>query len=151
VGDGTFAPLDAEEATVIVDFQRLRASEAEDPFNRAGIIRDGMAKKRPGTRVVTFTHDPDADQIAHAREAVDGASTLVIMTRDATENTYQVEIAKDLIARANPERLVHVALRGPYDAGILDGADDVDDTLLTCGDPAVTLEALVDRLVGDSS
>jgi beta-N-acetylhexosaminidase len=151
VGDTTFAALDAGKTTVIVDFQRLRASEAEDPFNRAGIIRDGMTKKRPGIRVVTFTHDPDAAQVRHAQAALDGAETLVLMTRDATENAYQIDIAKDLIARANPERIVHVALRGPYDAGILDGAGDVADTLLTFGDPAVTLEALVDRLVGGSS
>ena len=67
------------------------------------------------------------------------------MTRDATDNPYQVEIARELIARAKPSRLIHVALRGPYDAGIL---GDVDDTLLTYGDPAVTLEALVARLTG---
>jgi beta-N-acetylhexosaminidase len=145
VGGSAYSPLEAGKTTVILDFKRLRASEAEDPFNRAGIIRDGMAEKRPETQVVTFSHDPDDAQITRARDAVDGAETLVIMTRDATENGYQVEIAKDLIARATPERVIHIALRGPYDAGIL---GDVDDTLLTYGDPAVTLEALVDRLVG---
>jgi hypothetical protein len=36
-------------------------------------------------------------------------------------------------------------MRGPYDAGIF---GDVSDTLLTFGDPAVTVEALVNILAG---
>ena len=131
---------------MIVDFQRLRASEAEDPFNRAGIIREGIAARRPEIDVVTLGHEPERAEIAQAEDAVEGAEVLVLMTRDATDNPYQVAIGKDLIARAHPERIVHVALRGPYDAGIL---GDVSDTLLTYGDPAVTLEALVDRLLGE--
>jgi len=66
-----------------------------------------------------------------------------LLTRDATDHTYQVEIGKKLIARADANRVIHVALRGPYDAGIF---GDVDDTLLTYGDPAVTVQALVDIL-----
>jgi uncharacterized protein (DUF849 family) len=68
------------------------------------------------------------------------------MTRDATDFPYQVEIARQVIAAApDGARIVHVALRGPYDAGLL---GDVDATLLTFGDPAVTLKALVGVLAG---
>jgi hypothetical protein len=144
-GGGDFRPLERGKPTVIVDFQRLRASEAEDPFNRAGIVRDGLGEQRPDVRVATLSHEPSDAEIAAVPDAVAGAEVLVIMTRDATDNAYQVTIAKDLIARATPSRVVHVALRGPYDAGIL---GDVDATLLTFGDPAVTLEALVERLTG---
>lgn len=143
---GDFRPLEAGRRTVVVDFQRRRASEAEDPFNRAGIVRNGLAERRPDVHVVTLSHEPDDAELATMREAVADAEVLVIMTRDATDNGYQVEIARDLIARANPSRVVHVALRGPYDAGTL---GEVRDTLLTFGDPAVTLEALVERLVGE--
>jgi hypothetical protein len=75
------------------------------------------------------------------------ARTIVIMTRDATDFPYQVKIARQVIEAApNGARIVHVALRGPYDKGIL-GA--VDDTILTFGDPAVTLKALVSILAGE--
>ena len=144
--DGSaFRPLEDGKKTVVVDFQRLRASEAEDPFNRAGIVRDGLADQSPDIRVITLSHEPQAGELSRAREAVDGAEVLVLLTRDATDNPDQVVVAKELIARAKPSRVVHVALRGPYDSGIL---GEVSDTLLTYGDPAVTLEALVERLTG---
>jgi hypothetical protein len=68
------------------------------------------------------------------------------MTRDATDSPYQVELGRKVVAAA-PEgaRIIHVALRGPYDARIL---GKVSDTLLTFGDPAVTLKALVGVLAG---
>jgi hypothetical protein len=92
-----------------------------------------------------MSHDPQDPEIEEAQKAVTGADTLVLLTRDAVDHTYQAEIGKDLIARSDASRVIHVAMRGPYDAGIF---GDVSDTLLTFGDPAVTVEALVDRLAG---
>lgn len=146
VRNSSFKPLDGATKTVVVDFQRLRASEAEEPYNRAGIIRDGIEQNVPNATVVTLSQDPDDTEIARVRESVDCVNILVLMTRDATDNAYQVDISKDLIARADADRVIHVALRGPYDAGVL---GEVDDTILTYGDPAVTLEALVDLLTGN--
>jgi hypothetical protein len=72
---------------------------------------------------------------------------LVVMTRDATDNTDQVDIASQAIA-ATPSgaRVIHVALRGPYDRGLL---GPVEATILTFGDPAVTLRALPAVLAGE--
>jgi beta-N-acetylhexosaminidase len=141
-----FAPIDPDAPALVVDFQRLRSSEAEDPFNRGGIVRNEARTLLPNTRVATLSHQPRGEEVIFATNAARQASTIVVMTRDATDSPYQVELGRKVIAAA-PEgaRIVHVALRGPYDAGIL---GEVSDTLLTFGDPAVTLKALVGVLAG---
>jgi beta-N-acetylhexosaminidase len=146
VGGNEFEPITADEPALIVDFQRLRSSEAEDPFNRGGIIREQAALLLPATRVATLGHHPRNEEATFAINAARLARTIVIMTRDATDFPYQVDIAAKVFAAAGPDaRIIHVALRGPYDTGIL-GA--VNDTILTFGDPAVTLKALVGVLAG---
>ena len=146
-GNNTFVPVDPGENALIVDFQRLRTSEAEDPFNRGGIIRDEVRKLLPNVRVATLSHQPRNEEAQFAINAAQLATTIVIMTRDATEFPYQAEIANQVIANApDGARIIHVALRGPYDNGIL---GPVSDTLLTFGDPAVTLKALVGALAGN--
>lgn len=145
-GGTTFTPIGPDEPALIVDFQRLRSSEAEDPFNRGGIVRDEATIQLPKTRVATLSHQPSGDETTYAVNAARQAPTIAIMTRDATDFPYQVEIARQVIAAApSGARIVHVALRGPYDAGIL---GPVNDTILTFGDPAVTLKALVGVLSG---
>ncbi len=145
-GGGRFEPIVADEPALIVDFQRLRSSEAEDPFNRGGIVREEAALQLPETRVATLSHDPGHKEAAFATNAARLARAIVIMTRDATDFPYQMEIARQVIDAAGPDaRIVHVALRGPYDLGIL---GPVGDTLLTFGDPAVTLRMLVGVLSG---
>lgn len=147
-GDERFRPLGQNEPALVIDFQRLRSSEAEDPFNRGGIIRDGITALLPATRVVTISHEPQGHEVIQATQAARQAQTLVVMTRDATDFSYQVELARKAIDQLPAgASIIHVALRGPYDAGIL-GA--VDTTILTFGDPAVTLTALVRVLAGET-
>jgi hypothetical protein len=146
LGGGTFAPIAGNVRALIVDFQRLRSSEAEDPFNRGGIVRDEARRLLPSTRVATLSHQPRSEEARFAIEAARSITTLVLMTRDATDFPYQVEIGRQVIDAAPPNtRVIHVALRGPYDAGLF---GPVDDTLLTFGDPAVTLKALAGVLAG---
>ncbi len=146
LGSGSFTPIAPDEPALIVDFQRLRSSEAEDPFNRGGIVRDEVKRLLPATRVATLSHQPRGEEVIFATQAVRQASTLVIMTRDAVDFPYQVELARKAISAApDGARVIHVALRGPYDVGIL---GPVDDTILTFGDPAVTLKALAGMLAG---
>lgn len=147
LGDGPFVPLGSDEPALVIDFQRLRSSEAEDPFNRGGIIRDGIRERLPNVRVATLSHQPQGHEVIQATQAARQVRTLVVMTRDATDNPYQVEIARQAIANLPQDsRVIHVALRGPYDAGLV---GPVDATVLTFGDPAVTLASLVRVLAGD--
>jgi len=146
VAGGPFRPIAANEPALIVDFQRLRSSEAEDPFNRGGIIREEAALQLPGTRVATLGHEPARAEVESAEAAARNARTIVFMTRDAGDFPYQVEIARGISNATGPDaRIVHVALRGPYDTGLL---GPVESTVLTFGDPAVTLKMLVGVLSG---
>lgn len=140
-----FRPLSNESGTVIIDFQRLRHFEFGDPFNLPGIVRESLKEKLPQATVITLSQEPSDDELAQARKTVPNAKTLVLMTRDANTYSSQADIGRDLISRTNAERLVHVSMRGPYDRDIF---GDVDNTLLTYGDPAVTVQALVDKLAG---
>ncbi|MGB3305370.1 MAG: glycoside hydrolase family 3 N-terminal domain-containing protein [Thermomicrobiales bacterium] len=143
-----FKPIPRDEPVGFVDFQRLRASEAEDPFNRAGVFKNAITAALPAARVVSIGHSPNAAEIERASRLAETVSTLVIMTRDATDNAYQVDISREVLRNIEPgTRIVHVVLRGPYDRGVL-GA--VDATILTFGDPAVTLRALASILAGSS-
>lgn len=137
---GALPPADAP--MVVIDFQRRRASEAEDPYNRAGIVRQ-LETRRPGTTVITLPEEPTDDQIATAIETASATSALVLLTRDAPTSPVQAEIANRIAAAAGDARIIHVALRGPYDDGIIQRADTV---VCTYGDPALTLESLVDVL-----
>jgi len=132
----------------VIDFQRLRSSEAEDPFNRAGVLRDAIAASFPAATTITMHHDPTDNDLAAALITALTVDVLVIATRDATENAYQVELARQLIAGTRPgTTIVHVALRGPYDRGIL---GDIDATIFTFGDPAVTLRVLPQLLAAST-
>jgi beta-N-acetylhexosaminidase len=147
LGANPFVPLAADEPALVIDVQRLRSSEAEDPFNRGGIIRDGILARLPQVRVSTLSHQPRGEEVTFAANAARRARTLVAMTRDATDFPYQVDLLRAAISNLPPgARVIHVALRGPYDAGIL---GPVEATLLTFGDPAVTLQALVHILAGE--
>lgn len=142
-----FSPIGPEEKTLVIDFQRLRSSEAEDPFNRGGIVREGLQGRLSRTRVATLSHQPQGEEVIFATNAARQVETLVVMTRDAIDSTYQVELAQKAVAHLpTGARVIHVALRGPYDAGIL---GPVDATVLSFGDPAVSLRAVVALLVGD--
>ncbi|MGI8483987.1 MAG: glycoside hydrolase family 3 protein, partial [Thermomicrobiales bacterium] len=147
--DGQFSPIAADANLGVIDFQRRRASEAEDPFNRAGVFRTAAQGNFTHARVATLGHEPAETEIALAIALAADVDTLVIMTRDATDNGYQVDIAKRAIAKVTPgARVIHVALRGPYDEGIL---GKVDSTILTFGDPAVTLRVLPRMFTGETA
>ena len=147
--EGTFVPIAVDAHLGVIDFQRLRASEAEDPFNRAGVFRTAAQANFTHARVATLGHEPAKTEIALAIALAADVDTLVIMTRDAIDNTYQIDIARRAIAKVAPgNRVIHIALRGPYDEGIL---GEVDTTMLTFGDPAVTLRVLPRMFTGESA
>jgi beta-N-acetylhexosaminidase len=141
-----FRPVDPAEPGVIIDFQRHRGTEAEDPVLRGQLVRDLAARMLPNLDVVTIPHDPASENIDAALRTATGASTLIFLTRDATDNSYQVDIARQVISVAAPHvRVIHIALRGPYDTGLI---VEATDRLATYGDPAVTLQAVIEVLAG---
>jgi hypothetical protein len=67
------------------------------------------------------------------------------MTRDAINYPDQVELGTRLFNVTEGAEKVHVCLRGPYDRGML---GEVDETVMTYGDPVVSLQALADAFAG---
>ncbi len=145
-GPKPFAPVPPDASTVFIDFQRFRTTEAEDPVGRAGVLRDAIAEHLPGAVIATLSNDPTEDEIKQAIDSAGAASTLIILTRDASDLPRQAEIAQHVIASARDSaRMIHCAMRGPYDAGRL---ANVDDFLFAFGDPAISIRALLAVLAG---
>jgi beta-N-acetylhexosaminidase len=146
VGPKPFVPLDRESGHVFVDFQRFRAVEGGDPVGRSKLLRDEVEANLPHSTVVTLSDQPTSDEIASATTHAVDASTLIVLTRDATESPHQLDIARQAIAATPGDtRVIHCPMRGPYDAGLL---GDVDDFLFAFGDPAISIRALVAILCG---
>ena len=107
------------------------------------------ANRPNSATVVALSDEPTDREIDGAVTAASKATTLVILTRDASDLPRQVAIANRAIAAAPEEaRVIHCPMRGPYDAGTLARADD---WLFTFGDPALSIEALVAALAGEAA
>jgi hypothetical protein len=98
--------------------------------------------------IASLEHEPSAGAIERAIESGREVDVIVFLTRDATDNPIQIDVARRIIdAAPNSARIIHVALRGPYDLGLVPQASS---RIATYGDPAVTIHALVDILTGAS-
>jgi len=137
---GNIVPaLPNDPSTVIIAFARLRNLEVVDRFGLPSVMADAIAENLPDARMITLSPDLDEDEVQAALAAARDATTLVVMTRDAIQHADQVELGTRLFEATTDARKVHVCLRGPYDRGLL---GDVDETVMTYGDPVVTLRAL---------
>lgn len=137
--------LENDPSTVIIAFARLRNLEVVDRFDLPGVMANAIAENLPAARMLTLSPDLAGDEVDAALKAAAGAKTLVVMTRDAIQHRDQVDLGTRLFAEAGDARKVHVCLRGPYDRGLL---GDVDETVMTYGDPAVSLQALAQAFSG---
>ncbi len=149
VGPKPFQPVADDQGTVFVDFQRFRTNEAADPVNRTGVLQAAVAMSLPSATIATLSDQPAKAEIAAAVARARDATTLVVMTRDASDHPEQIAIANRAIAAASETaRVIHCPMRGPYDATML---NRVDDHVFTFGDPLVSIEALVATLAGAAS
>jgi hypothetical protein len=149
LGQSPFMPLSSTDTGLIVNFHRLRGSEAEDPVHREDILRELTTQNLPNMHLALLEHVPTPHAVQSAIDRASSAPTLIFLTRDATDNPVQIEIAHQVIAAAPDDvRIIHIALRGPYDIGLI---PEAQDRLATYGDPAVTLRALFDILTGLAS
>jgi beta-N-acetylhexosaminidase len=126
----------------MVEFTTYRSSQAENPdalthFHRA------FKQRVPDLDAVTLSPELDAAEIEQARTIAAESDVVVIATRSAHLNPDQAALARELIEGG--ARVVLACLRNPYDAEVLPGADS---TLLTFGDAAPSLVAVVDALAG---
>ena len=146
VGPKPFRTVSDGPGVVFVDFQRFRTNEAADPVNRTGALRAAVTMNLSNATIATLGDEPAETEIADAAASARNATTLIVMTRDASDNRQQFEIANRLIAAAPADaRVIHCCMRGPYDATLLSRADD---HVFTFGDPKVSIDAMVAFLIG---
>lgn len=137
--------LEHGSSTVIIAFARLRNLEVVDRFDLPGVMANAVAESLPAARMLTLSPDLADDEVQAALQAAGEATTLVVMTRDAIQHSDQVDLGRRLFTAAGDARKVHVCLRGPYDQDLL---GEVDETVMTYGDPAVSLQALATAFAG---
>lgn len=132
--------------TVVLQFARLRNLEIVDRFDLPSVMERAIEDKLPHATMITLHSDPTEPEIQDAIQLVSGARTLVVCTRDAIQHSYQVDIAKRILAATSSSATrIHVNLRGPYDTGLV---GDVDETVFTFGDAVVSLRALASAFAG---
>jgi beta-N-acetylhexosaminidase len=137
--------LPDDPSTVIIAFARLRNLEVVDRFGLPSVMEDAIATDLPHATMITLSPELTDGEVDAAITAAQGATTLVVMTRDAINHEDQIAVGKRLLDAAGDARTIHVCLRGPYDRGLL---GDVDETIFTFGDPVVTLRAIASAFAG---
>lgn len=137
--------LEDHPSTAIIAFARLRNLEVVDRFGLPTVMATAIAENLPNVQVITLSANLSNDEVDTALGAAREAKTIVVMTRDAISHPDQVEIGRRLMDSSGEARKVHVCLRGPYDQGLL---GDVDETVMTYGDPVVSLQAVAQAFAG---
>lgn len=140
---GNVLPLLPSTRLLLIDCMLPRFSQAEEALERAELLRGLMQSAFPNMVALTLGSTPETDQVRQALELAERCEATVFVTRNASLIPAQGQLAKAFADVSTP--LIHVAARSPYDAGVVPSAAV---TLLTYGDPVVSLEALVDVLAG---
>jgi beta-N-acetylhexosaminidase len=94
-------------------------------------------------RGLTVGAEPTVEDIDRVRTLLQELDAVLLVTRNAALSQQRMQFLQVLSGSTIP--VIHVAVGLPYDAGLVANAKV---TLLTYGDPDVSLMALVDVLTG---
>jgi beta-N-acetylhexosaminidase len=136
-------PLARDTRLALIDCVLPRFSLVEEAFERAALLAALTTEAFPNTTGLTLSPDLSDDELAEARALVEASDAVLLVTRNAALIPAQARLAQMLARLGRP--LIHAAVRMPYDAAVVPGAAA---TLLTYGDPDVSLHALIDVLAG---
>jgi beta-N-acetylhexosaminidase len=144
--DSSLFPLDPGLRYGVVEmagFNDTVAVEKGDPT----LFISRLAAVRPDiiTSTIMFG-EKESRRINSAKHIAQDCDVLILVTRNAHMNPYQVEIGMACIERA--KQTILVCARNPFDADVFQNADVI---LCTCGDSTPSLDAAVDVLVGKCS
>jgi beta-N-acetylhexosaminidase len=136
-------PLPADARLAAIDCLLPRFNDAEEAASRAELLRGLLAAAFP--RLDHRALMPDAPEAAwrQAIEAAGRADAVLIVTRNAWLVERQAALGAALAGAGAP--LIHLAARSPRDGELLPGAAA---TLLSYGDPPLSLRAAVEALGG---
>lgn len=132
-------PLARDTRLVVIDCLQPRFSNAEEAVDRSALLRGLLLDRFPAAQYLALP--PGAPETwTQALALARTAAVVLLVTRNAWADGRQRELAAALSNEAAP--LVHLAARGPQDAALV-GAGA---TVLTYGDPALSLAAAVAQL-----
>ena len=137
-------PLAKGSHVVLIDCMLPRFSQAEEALERSELLRDLVKAAFPHVTSLALPPEPAHEESARARALADTGDVTLLVTRNAYLIEPQARLARALAASGVP--LIHAAVRNPYDAAVV---PDSTATLLTYGDPEVSLQALVEVIGGD--
>jgi beta-N-acetylhexosaminidase len=143
VRDQGALPLRPELRLALIDCLLPRGSNADEALERADLLRALITAICPATTSLTVRPTPTDDELAQALALTADCDAVLLVTRSALLIEAQARLAQSLARTGRP--LIHVAARNPYDATLL---PEATATLLTYGDPELSLEALADVLAG---
>ncbi|MBI3980187.1 MAG: beta-N-acetylhexosaminidase [Chloroflexi bacterium] len=102
-----------------------------------------LAASFPRTTALAIGPEPTHDEIARALALARPRQAVLLVTRNAFLIESQARLATAIAGLGLP--VIHAAVHSPYDAAVVPGTSA---TILTYGDPPVSLQALVDVLAG---
>ncbi|OJV91630.1 MAG: hypothetical protein BGO39_20855 [Chloroflexi bacterium 54-19] len=108
------------------------------------ILGELWQAKFPNQPVIEVSTDPTAGEIDRVLRQAKKASQVVLITRDAYDNSEQLKLVQALLTLGPP--LLVVAVRGPYDLLAFPKATGY---LLSYSDTPASIRALVDALTGN--
>ncbi|MBA3644195.1 MAG: beta-N-acetylhexosaminidase, partial [Chloroflexia bacterium] len=138
-------PIDRATRMALIDCVQPRWTLAEEATARAELLRELVERAFPRATCIAVGPQPAPAEIAAARAVASQSELTIFVTRDAFRYEHQVALGQTLAALDPP--LIHVAARAPYDEAHL---PEAAATLLTFGDPPLSLRALVAILGGDT-
>lgn len=134
-------PLPADTQLTLIDCLQPRFSLAEEAVSRAELLRGLVERAFPSARCLTLEPGWDAEAETHALDTARQGTAMLLVTRNAAFVEQQARLARRLAALDVP--LIHAAVRNPDFDAIRASATA---TLLTYGDPPLSLRALVDAI-----
>jgi beta-N-acetylhexosaminidase len=143
VQGGDQLPLASDTKVALIDCILPRFSLAEDALDRAEYLREIVVQAFPHTECLGLEPHFSAGDLTHARSLAGASDVVVLVTRNACLIDEQAQLLQLLGGLDVP--LIHAVVRSPYDAAI---SPPGAVTLLTYGDPEVSLQALVDVIAG---
>lgn len=136
-------PLPSITRLTVIDCMQHRLNAAEETLERSAILQQFVQAAFPAASCIALPAEPTDADLAQAHMFAQQAEAVLLVTRNAALTPWQARLARTL--ERGSAALIHAAVRGPYDATI---APYAAATLLTYGDPDVSLHALVDVLAG---
>lgn len=143
IGRSDALPLAGQTRLVLIDCLLPRFSLVEEAYARAESLSELISRAFPQMVGLTVGAEPTDEDVSRALALLRDADAVLLITRNAILSPLRTSFVQALMTSSIP--VIHVAVGLPYDAGLVMNAAT---TILTYGDPDVSLTALVDVLTG---